>query len=394
MLKILVLVSSLNIGDLSHKDALLSNITSPHSETIIDASSTNAEQQYLDFIRAVPEDEKFVTLAIGMHGQDLLYSLGHELHKKNNYVVLGIHQYTDKVGELAKNNIIDHIALPESSLSYRAKLSIENINQSLLFAVPTINPSVSELESSFSSWNHPDKPDLAKKYIIVTLPGDAPISNERKSDDVVAEDSGQVIRRFSIDSAMELFIDIKQLWEDNGREHIIILQNGPRTGKYDETGVVVCPHQWSEDPMSDFSVDYISKSFVENLEGAEIPYKFFNFTFKDGKPLSVYKPLLYAAISNENNYFITPGESVSALGQIPYYIPGNRNIVFIADSMNEDSMSVFRSACEREYLSYFSKDNNVTLTGRSTLRTDNDAKKFANDILVNLNPEPKKALER
>lgn len=360
MIKILFLVSSLNTGDLNQKDAILSALSSIEPIAInIDASNTDAKNI---FLTQTPKNEKYITVAVGDHGQNLLIKLKNNIDKENNYIVLSTHQYTDKIGELSQDKTINHIALPEATLNAISKHSIEGINQSLLFAVPTKNSTLMELERSYNSWNDENKPKLDNDYIIVMLPGD-----------IIAPNGS--VSLFSEASANKLFNNIQKLWLDNGKKHKIIVQNSPRTGKYDIAGNIIGAHKYENK-----KIDHISNAFIEWLNQAKIPYSFFNFTFKDGKPNSVYDQLLYLATQN-GNYFITPAGSISMMSQIPFYIPGNRNIIFKPDSMNQAHVDIFNLGVNRNYFSYFLENGDIVSPSSSNLRTDDDARKLANDII-------------
>jgi hypothetical protein len=360
MIKILFLVSSLNIGDLNQKDAILSALSSIEPiEITIDASAPNAKNI---FLTQAPKNEKYITVAVGDHGQNLLIELKNDIDKRNNYVVLSTHQYTDKIKELSQDKTINHIALPEVTLNSISKNSIEGINQSLLFAVPTKNPTLIELEHSYNNWRDENKPKIDNNYIIVMLPGD-----------IIAPNGS--VSLFSEASANKLFNNIEKLWLDNGKKHKIIVQNSPRTGKYDIRGNIIGAHQYENK-----KVDHISTEFIKWLDQARIPYSFFNFTFKDGKPNSVYNQLLYLA-TIDGNYFITPAGSISMMSQIPFYIPGNRNIIFKPDSMNQAHADIFSLGLNRQYFSYFLENGDIVSPSSPKLRTDDDAKKLANDII-------------
>ena len=374
MLLIFLLVSSLNTGDLNHGDAILEALADLNPKVIIiDASKTTAKDEYLRQLKTVPKDTKYITLAVGPLGQSFLSEIKKlDLDKQHNYIVLSIHQYTDLSKELVKNKVINHIALPEAILTNLDKIEISKINTSLLFAVPTKNPSLNELKLSYNTWITPNKPDLKGKYFIVNLPGDAP-------------DSTGVIHRFTLKSARKLFNNIKELWKNKGRDHIILVQNGPRTGKYGSNGEVICSHEYNVGGDSSIAIDEISKQFVKWIEEeSDMNYIFFNFSFENNgtqqKINSVYEPCLYIATYSNNNYFITPAGSTSMLSQIPLYIPANRNIVFKSDSMNSSHQNMLNLNIANKYVSYFDSNGTIITQNSLNLRYDEDTLKLSNDI--------------
>lgn len=215
-----------------------------------------------------------------------------------------------------------------------------------------------------------NKPLLANKYIIVMMPGDAPDSNEK-------------IRYFTKDSATKLFQDVYKLWEDKGKEHKIIIENSPRTGKFDpNTGALVGKHEYIKGQNPEVAVDKISKYFVSLFK--DIDHQFFNFAFEiDGeqkRTISVFNPLLYLANQGEDNIFILPGSSVSLMAQIPLYLPTDRIILFKTSSMNEDHENIFNAAFNRNYLSYFNTNGEVVMPGVIEQRMEDDSLQIARDI--------------
>ena len=242
----------------------------------------------------------------------------------------------------------------------------------MLFAVPNKNPSLAELKISYDNWDILNKPSPDGKYIIVTLPGDAP------------DPDGKILQ-FSSSSSKKLFNDVKKLWQEKGQKHIILLQNSPRTGRFDINGQIICSHEYNYLESPSVAIDNVSKEFINWLkEEPNLNYRFFNFSIEINgdkrKTISSYYPLLYLAQKGKNNYFITPGESISMLSQTPSYISPNKNIVFLPDSMNESHESVFSLAEKRKYLSYFSNNGMIIEANSNNLRTENDAAILANDI--------------
>lgn len=374
--KIIFLLGALHTGDNSHADAISRFLIDSRGK--IDIVKIDVDQPPEDYALKFQEEtkndpagKKNIIYALGMKGSSSLRHLSSKglLGQEKNYVVLGLHQLTEDFKVLAAS--VDHIVVPETTIKSRAdSLIISRFpNRTLNFAVPTMNLSLDELSNSYDRWDSQDKPDLNDKYIIVMLPGDA------------IDPKGNM-RYFTEDSSQELFNDLNMLWERNGRQHKIIIQNGPRTGKYNsETGEIINSHEYNAG--SESVVDHISQGFIDKLENSCMEYKFFNFVTEingdERKSSSVYNQLLYLAYND--NYFIMPGESISMLGQVPLYVRSDKLIVFKSSSLNESHEAVFNLAVERNYVSYFSSEGEVVMPEEIKKRDKDDLSKTIQDII-------------
>lgn len=376
LIKILVLCSALNIGDVSHSKSVLSVISDNHVKVEkyeIDASKPAdvMENQYKKAVAKIGEG-KYITFAVGEKGMEALSRLNSskELDTKHSYTALGIHQYFDVISSLPLN----YIAIPEVTLDNKEKKDVvaKIPTKTLMSAVPTNNPTPEALKESYNNWTAPDKPILGGKYIIVMLPGDAPDQNNK-------------MQYYTSASNQDLFNDVHKLWKKLGSDYKVIVQNGPRTGKYDpSTAQVACAHEYKKGGDPKVAVDTISKQFVEALSEAGVPHAFYNFAFEVNggkkKAISVANPLLYLA-QNSDSYFVPPGESVSMIGQIPLYIDSDRIIAFKPDSMNSAHEAIFDFAVKRSYMSYFKEDGSVIFAKKLIKRPRNDAAEVAKDLI-------------
>lgn len=380
--KILLLYSSINLGDVAHVNAIHSSLENRIGPLDRHDIEINCDDETLlsNFTNVANQlgEEPYVIFAVGEKGSSALNTLAnqHSVSFDNAYVALGIHQYYDIISKLN----LDYISIPSSVLNSEDKLkTIDSIKKhSLTFAVPAANPSIDSLKASYENWDITNKPTLDAKYIVVMLPGDAPESGK--------------MRYFTEDSADELFNDLYLLWQNNP-EFMVIVENGPRTGKHDPiTGQVKSTHEYKlgeEDPS--VAIDDISKHFVEQLKQKEIPFQFFNFAFEiseNGKSSnSVFNQLLYLAQSKAENFFIIPGESVSMLGQIPLYIFSNKAIVFKPSSMNPDHEAIFQEALHQNFVSYFDAEGNIIYPKENSKRQLDDANQVASDLIEGYNNE-------
>lgn len=375
MIKILLLVSSIHVGDLNQGDAIVKALSNKSTiETLsIDAnqSQEDAREEYLAKLKIIPENNKYITLAVGEKGMELFKYLSdtNSINNKKSYNCLVIHQYFNIFSELKLN----HLIIPEAVVDTPDKKRVINNfpKHTLVFASLGNNLSKEELKLTYDNWKDPNKPSLDKDYIIIMMPGDAP-------------DSSNKMHYFTKESAKELFNNVYKLWADKGRQHKIIIQNGPRTGKHSpKTGEIIAKHEYNlgEDPL--IAIDEVSKYFVQLFQ--EMDYSFFNFAIEiDGKKrrtISFYNPLLYLAMQR-NNIFIIPGASISSIGQVPLYLPSNRVILFKPSSMNDSHNAIFNLAFKHNYLSYFSSNGEVITPKVITKRSEDDASLVAKDLLI------------
>ena len=79
----------------------------------------------------------------------------------------------------------------------------------------------------------------------------------------------------------------KEMWDGEKRSATILIQNSPRTGKYDKDGKdakIVCNHEHrkGEEPQLDEVSAHFLSLFkeMEKVNKIKIPYTFFNFAFE------------------------------------------------------------------------------------------------------------------
>ena len=380
LIKILVLCSALNAGDVSHSKAVLeaisnNNITVQKYEIDASKPADFVEKEYKVATEQIGGG-KYITFAVGEKAMGALDDLAksNALDTKHSYTALGIHQYFDTISKLQLN----YIDIPEATLDTKAKLGVISKipAKTLTFAVPANNPTPQILKESYDNWDTKDKPSLGGKYIIVMLPGDAP------------DQSGKM-QYYTTQSNKTLFDDVQKLWKKLGPDYKVIVQNGPRTGKHDSTtGKIACLHEYKNGEDSKIAVDKISQQFIDDLRAAGIDHSFYNFAFElDGdkkRVVSYFNQLLYLA-QNSNSYFVLPGESVSMLGQIPLYIESDRIIAFQPSSMNSAHKSIFDLAVGRSYISYFGDDGRIAPAKKRIKRQGDDAVDVAKDMLSGYN---------
>ena len=242
----------------------------------------------------------------------------------NSCVYWGAHQLmdSDKVILTEIAPFIDVIALPAGIIEGNNNFfrNFENIKLINTIAVPTIKLTNKELSEAYNSLHSQYKKiNLNKKYILVSLPGDAPDFNSNW-------------KKFNKESTENLFALIQYLWNQNNYDAVLI-ENGPRTGK-----LLGFDHTYKTNIYD--SIDHISKYFLSMLSKNNIPYQFYPFAFNvdsDGNrvaSVSAHKALIYVMIKT-NSTFIIPGESTSQIGEIPRYIKPPLAVVFSPSSQND-----------------------------------------------------------
>ena len=380
MLKTLIFIfSSVNTGDISHVEALRQTVKQmqPTAEFLDVEANLNPTQLSEKFERTVKNfsPAETICLAVGEKGLDALSKL--DLSKKKFMVGLSLHQYFPKIGNLINQNALDFIAIPKNVIDTEEKRQIiAHIDSWLTLGIPTKNLSVGELKKSYKEWYVPNKPAVGHNYIIIMLPGDAP------------RDDGKY-NLFTKESANDLFVKIHTLWNKTGQNHKIIIQNSPRTGKFDEDGNILCAHEYTKGENPEKAVDDISLYFKTLLDASNIPYEFYNFAFEldkgSKKPISVYNPLLYLAQLKKESYFILPGESISMISQLPVYLKPDQIIVFEPSSMNDQHKKVLDHALEEGYICQFGRDDIVTSPLKAEAPFKPDAQEVAEALLQSYN---------
>ena len=368
ILTIIFLFSFSNTGDSAHKDALKNTFqascNTAHNSIKFYEIDANAQTDDLKKMYVIAETESptkkgnhtFV-FAIGEQALTVLRLLQKENIGLCSFVA-SVHQWFDSINDLN----LDWLAIPKGAVAHNASFNAYTQTHATkvipMFAVPCLNPTPLELQQRYEQWNCTNKPNIDGKYIIVTLPGDAP-------------DEQNKMKLFSKASAEKLVTAVVKLWKDLGSTHTILVQNSPRTGKYNEQGKVICDHKKPKDAIDDPVVDEISSYVKSRFSEERVPFKFYNFLFEtEGEKIignnSVFFPLFYLASRNCENRCIVPAESVSMIGQIPCYVFAKNCIYFRPDSMNDSHEALLQVALQQPYGGYFTSDGTlVPATGEN-----------------------------
>ncbi|MGY3803288.1 hypothetical protein ACWNT8_04395 [Pigmentibacter ruber] len=386
--KLILLYSFSQAGDAAHIQSLEKELSSKLENKEI--YSINANESKMKIIKELKDivnrkesnikfqkETKYLLLTAGEKGGEALEAISDELLDNNYYIYWGMHQYSAKIKDYKKLKL-DHLQIPEASLNNIEKIeSVKDIpNVSKTITVPNINPTIKELQNSYDKWNYNKQFDLKKNYITVLLPGDAPDSNNK-------------IHFFSKESAYNLFRNVQNIWKKSNSKKTVIVQNGPRTGKYDpKTGAVICLHEYKTGESRKNAVDKVSEYFVSLLNKNKIPFVFFNFSFEiNGKQRikhSSFDPILFLSYKTKS-IFIFPGESVSLIGQLPFYLNPENVIAFYSSSMNEEHKLTLEAAYKNGYLSKFNAKGEIEYPEKPTKLLMDDTTKVANDILRGYN---------
>ncbi len=359
--KLILLYSLTQAGDASHIKALEKQLSLDLKfEKIVTINADEQKDKLLKEFEKISKSEKDPTkneihhlfLTVGEKGGEALEIFANNnLINDKSYVYWGTHQFIGKIKNY-KNLKLDHLQIPASAIDSSEKEEIINNipNVSKTLTVPNSNPSLQELKESFAKWEKHPLVSVDKKYITVLLPGDAP-------------DPSNKMQYFTKESALKLFQHLHKIWLNDSTKRTVILQNGPRTGKYDPvTGKVVCSHEYKTGEPEENAIDKISSYFSSLRVQEKIPYFFKNFSFElnTGQRIkhSDFEPILYLTYKTKS-IFIFPGESISLIGQLPLYLDPENVIAFYSSSMNQEHKLALEEAFKRGYLSKFAEAGNI-----------------------------------
>ncbi len=381
--KLILLYSFTQAGDTSHIKALEKQLTSDIKfEKIVtfnaDLQKDKLLKEFENFNKLEHESTKndihHLVLTAGEKGGEALEIIANNNYLTDkSYVYWGTHQFIAKIKNY-KNLKLDHLQIPASAIDNSEKEDIiKNIaNVTKTLTVPNINPSIQELKESYDKWEKHPLINIEKKYITVLLPGDAP-------------DPTNKMQYFTKESALKLFQHLHKIWINDSIKRTVILQNGPRTGKYDPaTGAIVCAHEYKTGEAAEKAIDKISLYFSSLLAQEKIPFFFKNFSFElnagQRKKHSAFEPILYLAYKTQST-FIFPGESVSLIGQLPLYLEPQNVIAFYSSSMNQEHKLALEEAFKRGHLSKFDDVGNIILPKQPHKLECDDTAQVASDIL-------------
>ncbi len=381
MIKVLLLVSTLNIGDVSSAEEILRLFRADISKTTMTFATVDASFAAEDLMRSFTSKVRnnkdcFLVVAVGNKGYEALDLLAkHKLLQDNMYIYwVGDTMPPDLNDKVAQLHI-DHITIPQHLTNQKLyeKLQQESEFVSTTFGVPSKTVSLEMLEAYYRNWNKgrfANRPALDKKYIIVMLPGDT-------------QDSGGQIRLFSKASAKSLFEKVVALHKNNP-DFEILVHSGPDTGKFAEDAKdIACNHEYSKGQV--VPLDEVSKYFIALLDESKIKYKFFNFGFElkynIKKAVSVLDPLLFVAASTDS-YYIVPAESVAQISHLTLYLDPAKLIAFESDSMNDEHMKMLDLAWSNGYLSKFNDKNEIISPDRGALRNNRDVVEVVQNIIT------------
>ena len=380
-IKLILLYSTLNTGEGAHIQQIANSLNQylkPCHTITIDANSSafDIQKRYETEVKDLPSpsEQKIIILSAGEKGGSALETLVKSpwFDSKQTYIYWGTHQFTPQITKHKSYNV-DHLMIPSSAIkNEEQKTLLEKAPfHSFTFAVPSQTLSLTDLKTSYETWRLKNKPSLKSKYLIVLLPGDAP-------------DEEGALKYFTKESAEELFEKVYHLWKKLGSKQTLLIENSPRTGKYNPTnGQIDCTHEYKKGESASIAIDKVSLHFLSLLDKRKIPYRFFNFAIEQEgikkTVLSDFNPLLFVA-KKTDSYFILPGESVTLLGQIPLYLNPKKIIIFQPSSMNSSHHSVYQEGLRRGYYSFFNQEGSFTSPAHPKQRRKDDSQQVAWDI--------------
>jgi hypothetical protein len=344
MMKILILASSLNVGDIANYQATLEALklqgVDVHNVEVVDAKTQGPELQ-ASFDKAY-DSENTLIIATGENGLKALEAVQAKIsaRKSSTYVYASVHQYFDT---LPKIHVINNLAIP------RAMLDVEKVAEALKH-IPIKTPTISvpvemkkdeELKAVYEDWAEKGDYPLSGKYIIATIPGDAP-------------DYENKFHLFNKESATTFAETIRDLHARHP-EHKIILIGSVRTGKMDPSD----PRKVAFDHIfaagAEQTNDPITAHIAALLTKSNTPYTLYpaNFTRNSDKSLTLASPfwqfVALANLTENRSFYIVPGESVSQMAQAALMIDAPQTMAFIPSSANPQHLAVLGTLMSENY---------------------------------------------
>lgn len=345
----------------------------------LDQGQSNTEAVQTIYSK-ISKDECNIILSIGYRSLEVIKMFKKDPKYADNkdkiYVFWGGQQFFEQLND-ADQLGIDYLLLPsfvQNKPEIKAlKRKVDKI--STIFGVATKVPNQYERKQKYTKWNSVgcgfgQKPSLDKKYIIISLPGDI-------------EEGDKRINRFTKESADKLFDSVFELWKKTGAEVELLIQNSPRTGRFDENNEVSCSHEFKAGNLP--PMDHITEHFIKKVSMNRVPYRLFNFGFEiqEGrrkKPCSVSEALLHVA-ENTDSYYIIPGDSLSYISQLTQILKPERILVFQSSSMNEYNHELLSSALGKGYLSVLKENGEIAKPEKFVQRSNDSLTKIVENII-------------
>jgi len=294
--------------------------------------------------------------------------------EKLGYVYFGSHQWHEEV--LSLKGVVKHVGFPGAVITSVGAESLRRAEITLTktVAVPNIVPSKEVLKASWDNWDETywgDRPAINQNYIIAYMPGDADLVDGSK-------------QLFTKESAVQFCDAIKKIYEMCGGKHVL-LHNGPRTGKYNENGEVICTHTHDRSEPAFHAWDAITRKIRHLLNERGVPHTIYNFAWVqegDKKTArSLQNPLTYLGSVNKNNVVILSGESVSNISYMPYFGMPRKCFVFSPSSMTAEHSRVVETIYNAGHASIVNAQAVVYCSeNRKMEQQDLDAPKVANAL--------------
>lgn len=301
------------------------------------------EQLEKDFPEGTTSPNKKIALSVNDYGIEALRDL--KKRYEGNIITVHLnHQQMDSHKNLFKSNEnktgADFIVLPTHVVDDKLRDLLKKSTTKLIETVGVChNVQPDDLATDFKRIQKdiPGSDNKETKYLVVVLGGDT------------QNPDGTTWRYYPEAEAKKLAVYAAKIAREKG--YILLITNGPRTGKFDPTtGVERKSHK-------DGILDPVSSVFLKSLSDAGLDkrtYKIFDFQF--GKP-SAWKGLLGSLTCHPGSVLLLGGESTSMVSEALSNVPKEIDVtIFANSSMSDIHHQYMKSEYEAGHVSTLSKD--------------------------------------
>jgi hypothetical protein len=332
-MKIIILASLINVGDVSNYSETIKALSAPNVDIshieIVDANESPSTIQTA-FARANSNDENKLIITVGEKGLNALRAVQTNINPAKSYVYASVHQYFTILKDIT---VIDNLAIPQAML---AESDVTEGIKHIPHITPTISvpvevKSAEELQAIYDGWAEKGQYPLDGKYIIATIPGDAP-------------DYKNNFKLFDKRSAQSFVAKLNELRSGDYRDAKIILLGSVRTGQRDPSDPKKVRYNHTYQKGSKPVIDPITKYIEDLLKTSRIRYTLYpaNFEIDQGTASLVsynWQGMALAALAGHSIYLV-PCESISQMAQAALLLPPEKIATFVPSSANIQHQNV------------------------------------------------------
>ena len=219
-------------------------------------------------------------------------------------------------------NKIDSIHLPRYAMPQQLRTQRNKVVETM-HGVPNAKTAANFLTAFKQAHENGLKIPQAESYITVVLGGDAPDAGYERAS---PEEKKNHLHHFTVEEAWNL--GKKVAWEAERENAVVLVTNGPRTGKYDAEGKPKTNPGTQDDPF----LQAFEQGFQLNHPGTMAEPKLVKYDFHKGE--RAYDAIMGAAILKDGAVFL-PGESTSMLTEAVECCNPGKVVAYKTNAMNE-----------------------------------------------------------